>query len=83
MNSNNSFPRRTSIGIDINRLHLLTAVLDRHLGVKLSFNDLYINVVGGLKIEEPGVDLSIAAAILSTERNLALAADAIFLVKLG
>jgi len=53
------------------------------LGVKLSFNDLYINVVGGLKIEEPGVDLSIAAAILSTERNLALAADAIFLVKLG
>lgn len=83
LNSNNSFPRRTSIGIDINRIHLLTAVLDRHLGIKLSFNDLYINVVGGLKIEEPGVDLAIAAAVLSTDRNEAIASDALYLGEVG
>ena len=83
LNSNNSFPRRTSIGIDINRIHLLTAVLDRHLGIKLSFNDLYVNVVGGLKIEEPGVDLAIAAAVLSTDRNEPIAADALYLGEIG
>jgi DNA repair protein RadA/Sms len=83
LNSNTSFPRRTSIGIDVNRIHLLTAVLDRHLGIKLSFNDLYINVVGGLKIDEPGVDLAIAAAILSTDRNKPIAADALYLGEIG
>ena len=83
LNSSTSFPRRTSIGIDINRLHLLTAVLDRHLGIKLSFSDLYVNVVGGLKIDEPGVDLALAAAILSTDRNKAIAADALFLGEVG
>lgn len=83
LNSNTSFPRRTSVGIDINRIHLLTAVLDRHLGIKLSFNDLYVNVVGGLKIEEPGVDLALAAAILSTDRNQAIAADALYLGEIG
>lgn len=83
LNSNTSFPRRTSIGIDVNRIHLLTAVLDRHLGIKLSFNDLYVNVVGGLKIEEPGVDLAIAAAILSTDRNQAIASDALYLGEIG
>lgn len=83
LNSNTSFPRRTSVGIDINRLHLLTAVLDRHLGIKLSFSDLYVNVVGGLKIDEPSVDAAIAAAILSTDRNQALDADALFLGEIG
>jgi len=83
LNSNNSFPRRTSVGIDINRLHLLTAVMDRHLGVKMSFSDLYVNVVGGLKIDEPSVDAAIAAAILSTDRNQALDADALFLGEIG
>lgn len=83
LNSNTSFPRRTSIGIDINRVHLLTAVLDRHLGIKLSFNDLYVNVVGGLKIEEPGVDLAIAAAVLSTDRNQPIASDALYLGEIG
>lgn len=83
LQTQNSFPRRTSIGIDINRLHLLTAVLDRHLGVKLSYADLYINVVGGLKIDEPAADLSMAAAILSTDGNRKLPARSIFLGEIG
>lgn len=83
LSTQNSFPRRTSLGIDINRLHLLTAVLERHLGAKLSYSDLYVNVVGGLKIEEPSVDLAIASAIISSDRNQALPADAIFLGEIG
>lgn len=83
LSTQNSFPRRTSLGIDINRLHLLTAVLERHLGVKLSFSDLYVNVVGGLRIEEPSVDLAIAAAIISSNNNKTLPADAIFLGEIG
>lgn len=79
----NAFPRRTSIGIDINRLHLLIAVMDRHLGVKLSFSELYVNVVGGLKIDEPAADLSMAAAILSTDTQTQLPANSIFLGEIG
>ncbi len=79
----NTFPRRTSIGIDINRLHLLTAVLDRHLGIKLSFSELYVNVVGGLKIDEPAADLSMAAAILSADSNRQLPPRSIFLGEIG
>ena len=77
------FPRRTAIGIDLNRLHLITAVLDRHLGIKLSFSELYLSVVGGLKIEEPAADLSVAAAIISTESNETLPSGAIFLGEIG
>lgn len=83
LKTQNAFPRRTSLGIDINRLHLLTAVLERHLGLKLSFSDLYINVVGGLRIEEPSVDLSVAASIMSSDRDLALPGDAVFLGEIG
>ncbi len=83
LQTQNAFPRRTAIGIDVNRLHLLTAVLDRHLGIKLSFSELYVNVVGGLKIEEPAADLSMAAAILSTDMNRTLPARSIFLGEIG
>lgn len=79
----NAFPRRTSIGIDINRLHLLIAVMDRHLGIKLSYSELYVNVVGGLKIEEPAADLSMAAAILSADSHKTLPPQAIFLGEIG
>lgn len=60
-------PRRTSLGIDINRLHLLVAVLDRHLNLRLSGNDVFLNVVGGLRLEETASDLAVTAALLSAE----------------
>lgn len=76
-------PRRTSIGVDINRVHLLTAVLDRHLDTRLAGNDIYINVVGGLKLAEPAVDLAVAAAILSTENRKDLDPKMVFLGEIG
>lgn len=60
-------PRRTAVGIDVNRLHLLSAVLDRHLDLQFGRDDVFINVVGGLRLEETAADLAVAAALLSTE----------------
>lgn len=78
-----AMPRRTALGIDINRLHLLTAVLDRHLDVRLAHNDIFINVVGGLKLVEPASDLAVAAAILSTEHRRDLDAKTCYFGEIG
>lgn len=78
-----AMPRRTALGIDVNRLHLLTAVIDRHLDVRLAHNDIFINVVGGLKLVEPAADLAVAAAILSTERRRDLDAKTCFFGEIG
>jgi len=64
-----SIPRRTAIGLDINRLHMITAVLDRYLNIGLSQCDIFLNLVGGLKITEPGADLAIAKALISTKKQ--------------
>ncbi|MEZ0391598.1 MAG: DNA repair protein RadA [Pseudobdellovibrionaceae bacterium] len=76
-------PRRTSIGIDTNRLHLLSAVLDRHLEMKLNHSDIFINVVGGLRLNEPSSDLAVAAALLSTESRREIEAKAVFFGEIG
>lgn len=78
-----SMPRRTSIGIDLNRLHMISAVLDRHLDVQFVRSDIYINVVGGLKLVEPASDLAVAAALLSTEARKEIKAKACFFGEIG
>jgi DNA repair protein RadA/Sms len=62
-------PRRTAIGVDYNRINLLIAVLDKRLGMQLGGMDIYVNVVGGLKIDEPAIDIGIIAAIVSSFKN--------------
>lgn len=62
-------PRRTCNGIDINRLLLLTAVLTKRVGLRLSDQDIFVNVVGGMKIREPAIDLAIAIALASSFYN--------------
>ena len=66
VNSTNfGYPKRTASGFDINRLNLLIAVLERRTKLKLSDKDIYINVVGGIKISDPAADLAICMAIAS------------------
>ena len=65
-----STPRRIGNGIEYNRLHQIIAVLERRLGLDFSKQDVYVNVVGGLRIDEPAADLAIAVAIISSARNL-------------
>jgi DNA repair protein RadA/Sms len=75
--------RRTPNGIDFNRLLLVAAVLTRRLGLSLSEQDIFINVVGGLKIDEPAADLAIAAAIASSMKDAPIRADAVLLGEIG
>lgn len=65
-----SVPRRTSNGIDYSRLYLLLAVLEKRLGIPFSKYDVYINVVGGLHIDEPSADTAICLALISCMRDI-------------
>jgi len=62
-------PRRATTGIDVNRVLMLIAVLARHAGLNLSGHDVYVNVAGGLRIDEPAADLAIATALASSLRE--------------
>ncbi|MBN1667072.1 MAG: DNA repair protein RadA, partial [Anaerolineales bacterium] len=76
-------PRRTPNGIDFNRLLLTVAVLTRRVGVRLAEQDVFVNVVGGLKISEPAADLAVAAAIASSIQDRPLRADAVLIGEVG
>ncbi len=76
-------PRRTPNGIDFNRLLLITAVLSRRLNLRLSEQDIFVNVVGGLRIDEPAADLAVAAAITSSMRDNPIRADLVLIGELG
>jgi len=64
-----ALPRRTTAGFDSNRLALLTAVMEKHLGISLFDKDIFVNIAGGLKISEPAADLPLLCAILSSFLN--------------
>lgn len=78
-----SVPRRTANGFDLNRLHLVAAVLARRLNVPLYEQDLYVNVVGGLRVDEPAADLAAALAIVSSLRDRPLPTDMVVLGEVG
>lgn len=63
------YPKRAGSGFDVNRLQLLLAILERHAGVSLSEHDVYVNIVGGLKVREPAADLAVCAAVVSSLHN--------------
>lgn len=67
--TNFGYPKRTTAGFDANRLQLLTAILSKRAGLNLSNQDIYVNVVGGIKIDEPAADLAVALAIVSSTKD--------------
>ena len=70
--SNFGIPRRTAAGTDVNRVNLLMAVLEKRARVNLSSSDAYVNIAGGIKMNEPGIDLAIALAVVSSQRDLVI-----------
>ncbi|MBY0403147.1 MAG: DNA repair protein RadA, partial [Cyanobacteria bacterium] len=76
-------PRRVANGVEFNRLHQVVAVLERRLGLDFSRQDIYVNVVGGLHIEEPAADLAIALAILTSQRNIAILPGTVLAGEIG
>ncbi len=76
-------PRRTANGVDLNRLLLIAAVLTRRLGLRLSDQDLFVNVVGGLRLEEPAADLAVALALASSLHDRPVPADVAVVGEVG
>lgn len=70
--TNFNLPRRTAVGTDYNRVNVLMAVIEKRLGMRMCDCDAYVNVAGGMRINEPALDLAIVAVILSSYRNRAL-----------
>ncbi len=78
-----AMPRRMANGVDGNRVALLLAVLEKRLGLHLSGHDVYLNVVGGLRIDEPAIDAGIIAAVISSFRDHALDGQTCWLGEVG
>ena len=76
-------PRRTSNGVDYNRMCLILAVLEKRLGYRFSVNDVYLNVIGGLKADEPAADLAVATALISSIKDEPVASDLIAIGEIG
>ena len=76
-------PRRTAIGVDHNRVSLLTAVMDRICGIRLGASDIFLNVAGGVKVDEPAIDLGIVAAMASSFLDRAIAAGTVVFGEVG
>jgi DNA repair protein RadA/Sms len=76
-------PRRVSVGLDSNRLAMLLAILHRHGGITCNDQDVFINVVGGVKLSETGADLAVLAAVLSSLRNKPVPQDWVLFGEVG
>ena len=81
--SNFGMPRRTAAGIDYNRVNLLMAVLEKRVGLPLSGYDAYVNIAGGIRMNEPAVDLGIIMAVASSYKNRPVSEDTIVFGEVG
>jgi DNA repair protein RadA/Sms len=78
-----ALPRRTAIGLDPGRVALLLAVLEKRMAMPLHADDVFLNVAGGLRIDEPAADLAVVAAVASSARGRPLAADLVVWGEVG
>lgn len=76
-------PRRAVIGWDPNRLAMVLAVLETRCGISLSSHDIFLNIAGGIRIQEPAADLAVAAALVSAANNLCLPPESLFFGEIG
>lgn len=76
-------PRRTANGIDYNRLTVLMAVLEKRANLNLGLQDVYLNVVSGIKISEPAIDLGIILAVASSFKNISIPKDLVAIGEVG
>lgn len=81
--SSYGYPKRTASGIDLNRVNLLIAMLERRTKLNLADKDIYVNIVGGLKVTEPAADLAVCMAIASAAKGLQLKDDAVVFGEVG
>jgi len=77
------YPKRTASGIDLNRVNLLIAMLEKRTKLKLADRDIYVNVVGGIRLTEPAADLAVCMAIASAARGMQLRKNAVVFGEVG
>ena len=82
-NTNFSTPQRNVNGFDRTRLSMLIAILEKRLNISVSGNDIFVNVVGGMNINEPAADMAVIAAIASSNKNISINAETILLGEIG
>lgn len=76
-------PRRTTLGVDGNRVAMIAAVLDKHAGYTFHNHDIFLNVTGGIKVTEPAADLAIAAALISSLMNKPISHETLVFGEMG
>lgn len=81
--TNFNMPRRTSVGIDYNRVNLILAVMEKRLGMNLWGFDAYVNIAGGMRINDPAVDLGVAFAVESSMNNKIVPSDIVIIGEIG
>jgi DNA repair protein RadA/Sms len=81
--TNSNYPQRRAMGVDYNRVALLLAVIEKHLGAQISSEDVYVNVAGGLSVRETATDLGIAIAMVSSFKNRAIDGRTVIVGEVG
>ncbi|MDI6766610.1 MAG: DNA repair protein RadA [Bacteroidota bacterium] len=81
--TNYGVPQRATTGIDYRRLSLLIAVLEKRLGIMLGQYDIFVNIAGGIRVDEPAVDLGIAASIISSQRDVPIDSQTVLIGEIG
>lgn len=76
-------PQRASTGFDLRRLNMLLAVLEKRCGFRLGVKDVFLNIAGGIKVEDPGIDLAVVCAVLSSGEDLCIPQDTCFAAEVG
>lgn len=76
-------PQRSSTGFDVKRLNMLLAVLEKRCGFKLGAKDVFLNIAGGIKVDDPAIDLAVAMAVLSSNADLAIQKNFVFAAEIG
>src|SRR5690606_5651750 len=82
-NSAYGTPQRSSTGFDTKRMNMLLAVLEKRFGFRLSVQDVFLNIAGGLRVEDPAIDLAVITAIISSQQVIAVSATIAFAGEVG
>lgn len=76
-------PQRTTTGYNLKRLHMVLAVLEKRAGFKLGAKDVFLNITGGISVDDPAIDLAVVASILSSNQDIAISPDVCFAAEIG
>ena len=76
-------PQRSTTGYNLKRLHMILAVLEKRAGFKLGAKDVFLNITGGIHVDDPAIDLAVVAAILSSNKDIAISPNVCFAAEIG